>query len=197
MKVIGITGGVGSGKSTLVSELIKKYNATSLLADEAAGELRKKGGACYDSLIKLLGEEILDEEKNIDSKKMASKIFTSKELLEGVNDIIHPAVRIYILDRIKEEKEKGNYDYFFLEAALLIECGYVEIVDEMWYIFADRVKREERLFNQRGYSKEKTDSIVKSQLSEEEFRAKADFVVDNSFTLENSLEQIEAHLRSI
>jgi len=197
MKIIGITGGVGAGKSTIVNEMLKRYNAVSLLADEAAKKLQQKGEKCYDQIISLLGENILDENGEIIPQKMAAQIFADESTLSKVNEIIHPAVKEYILNRIEEEKRAGTYDYFFLEAALLIECGYVEIVDEMWYIFADRGKRSERLYEQRGYSQKKVDSIVNNQLSDEDFRAAADFVVDNSYSLDDSMKQIDAHLRSM
>lgn len=194
MKVIGVTGGVGSGKSAVLSFLDNYINAVVLLADDAAKELEKKGGACYQPLIELLGEDVLGDDEEIDSKVMASKIFNDGSLLEKVNNIVHPAVKEYILDRIEEERDLGNVDYFFLEAALLIECGYKEVVDEMWYIFVREDIRRERLKKSRGYSDEKIDSIMRSQLSEEEFRINSDFVVDNSNTLEESIEQIKKRL---
>lgn len=193
MKIIGITGGVGSGKSAILSYLKDKYNCIVFLADDAAKELEKKGNVCYDRLVDLLGKKILNEDEEIDSKKMAAAIFEDDKLLEAVNGIIHPAVKIYILDSIKKARTEG-YDYFFLEAALLIECGYNSIVDEMWYVFAEEKIRRKRLKESRGYSDEKIDSIMNSQLSEEEYRNNSDFVIDNSKTLKNSLRQIDKRL---
>ena len=193
MKIIGITGGVGSGKSAILSYLKDKYNCIVFLADDAAKELEKKGNVCYDRLVDLLGKKILNEDEEIDSKKMAAAIFEDDKLLEAVNGIIHPAVKIYILDSIKKAHTEG-YDYFFLEAALLIECGYNSIVDEMWYVFAEEKIRRKRLKESRGYSDEKIDSIMNSQLSEEEYRNNSDFVIDNSKTLKNSLRQIDKRL---
>lgn len=194
MKVIGVTGGVGSGKSAVLSFLDNEYNAVVLLADDAAKELEKKDEACYRPLIDLLGEDIIGEDGEIDSKVMSSKIFFDNSLLEKVNDIVHPAVKKYILDRIEEERDLGNVDYFFLEAALLIECGYKDVVDEMWYIFVREDIRRDRLKRSRGYTDEKIDSIMRSQLSEKEFRDNCDFVVDNSNTLEESISQIKKRL---
>lgn len=194
MKVIGVTGGVGSGKTAVLSFLDNHINAAVILADEVARQLEKKGEACYRPLIDLLGEDILGEDGEIVPGLMSAKIFSDASLLEKVNDIVHPAVRTYLLDRIEEERDLGNLDYFFIEAALLIECGYKEVVDEMWYIFVREDVRRERLKKSRGYSDEKIDSIMKSQLSEEEFRKNCDFTVDNSNTLEESIEQIKKRL---
>lgn len=193
MKIIGITGGVGSGKSAILSYLKDKYNCIVFLADDAAKELEKKGNVCYEKLVDLLGKKILNEEDEIDSKKMAAAIFEDDKLLEKVNGIIHPEVKIYILDSINKARSEG-YDYFFLEAALLIECGYNSIVDEMWYVFAEEKIRRKRLKESRGYSDEKIDSIMNSQLSEEEYRNNSDFVIDNSKSLKNSLRQIDKRL---
>jgi len=194
MKVIGITGGVGCGKSAILDELSKRYNCYILKADDAAKDLETPGHKCYDRLVELLGKDILDESGYIINRKMASKIFENPEFLEGVNDIIHPEVKEYILEEIAEKKSSQKYDFFFLEAALLIECGYNSIVDEMWYIFATEETRRNRLKQSRGYSDEKIASMIASQLSENEYRAGSDFVVDNSSSIENAIKDIEQRL---
>lgn len=190
MKVIGITGGVGCGKSAVLSRLEETLNCVVLRADEAAMELELKGHDCYDSLVDLLGTEVLNEDGQINRNKMAAMVFDNDELLGEVNNIVHPAVKKYILEQIDKTKKKGNVDFFFLEAALLIECGYNSIVDEMWYIFARKDIRIKRLKESRNYSDQKIESIMDSQLSEEEFRKNSDFVVDNSNSLEDSINQI-------
>ena len=190
MKVIGITGGVGCGKSAVLSQLEKTLNCVVLRADEAAMELEQKGQDCYDSLVNLLGREVLNEDGQINRNKMAVMVFDNDKLLEEVNNIVHPAVKKYILEQIDKTKKKGKVDFFFLEAALLIECGYNSIVDEMWYIFANKDIRIKRLKESRNYSEQKIESIMDSQLSEEEYRKNSDFVVDNSNSLEDSINQI-------
>lgn len=194
MKVIGITGGVGCGKSAVLHEIEKVYNCKILLADDAAKRLEKRGQSCYFKLLELLGNDILREDLEIDPIKMSGKIFKDVKLLEKVNAIIHPAVKEYILDEIDKARKSKIYDYFFLEAALLIEGGYKEITDEMWYIFSDADVRKRRLRESRNYSDEKIENIMKNQLSEEEYRNNCDFTVDNSNTLAESMEQIGKRL---
>lgn len=194
MKVIGITGGVGCGKSAVLSELEKEYNCIVLVADMAAKELEKKGQKAYLELVELLGDKILSDDGEIDKNLMAQRIFENPDLLNAVNSIIHPAVKEYILEKIDEAEKKGDVDYFFLEAALLIECGYMEIVDEMWYIYTVEEVRRQRLKKQRNYSDEKIDSIMKNQLSEEEFKNNCTFVIDNSYSLDQTMETIRKHL---
>lgn len=194
MKVIGITGGVGSGKSALLAFLKGKYSCRVILADEAAHRAEEPGQPCYGRLVQLLSRDILNEDLTINKNKMAARIFGSRELLERVNEIIHPAVKEYILNEIAKTRAEGEKDFLFLEAALLIEEGYLEIVDEMWYIYADEELRRRRLRETRGYSDEKIDAIFGSQLKEEEFRRRCHFVVNNSGSIESACRQIEERL---
>lgn len=202
MKIIGVTGGVGSGKTELLHYIEKNYRCRILLADEAAHEVMQKGGRIYEPLVALLGSSVLDSSGEINRKEMAARIFSQEELLGRVNALIHPAVREYILEAVAEEREKAAagaedaVDYFFLEAALLIECGYRSVVDEMWYIYCDLAVRRERLKKSRGYSDGKIDSILSSQLTEAEFRSGSDVVIDNSGNLEDAYGQIREALAS-
>ena len=194
MKVIGITGGVGAGKSALLRFIAENYNCRIILADEMAHQVKKPGTPCYDKLIELLSADILNEDGTIHKGKMAARIFESEELLKKVNEIIHPAVKEMILDEIADARKKGVLDFLFLEAALLIEDGYLNIVDEMWYIYAREEVRRIRLKVSRNYSDEKIDAIMKTQLSEENFRKYCSVVIDNSDSLENAYRQIDTKL---
>ncbi len=194
MRIIGITGGVGAGKSQLLAYIESHYSCRVIYADEAAHRVRETGTACHESLVALLGTDILDESGRIDKARMAQKIFSDDELLRGVNAIIHPAVRRYILEEIALEKAAGKVDYFFIEAALLIEERYDLICDELWYIYADRDIREKRLMETRGYTKEKAEAIMASQLGDEEFRRHCQVVIDNGGSLEEAYRQIDGQL---
>ena len=132
--MIGITGGVGAGKSALLQYIKEKYCCKILMADEIAHKVKEPGQACYEEIVSLLSPEILEEDGTIHRGKMAVKIFGSEELLQKVNNLIHPAVKKMILDEITVAKAEGKLDFLFVEAALLIEDGYLDIVDEMWYI---------------------------------------------------------------
>lgn len=194
MKIIGITGGVGCGKSEVIRYIMKKYSCFVVFADDVAKQLQQKGNLCYDRIVALLGEEILTFDGDIDKAKMASKIFANEVLLEKVNSIIHPAVYDYVEEKIAEYKKKDEIDFFIIEAALLIECGYGKIVDEMWYVYTEDEIRRERLKVSRGYSDEKISQIFSSQLSYEEFKSASSFVLDNNGTVENTQKQIDNKL---
>lgn len=191
MKTVGITGGVGAGKSKVLEYISNNCNCKIVLADELAKELERKGNVCYQALIDLLGSEILDEEGEIIPKAMASKIFADSSLLAKVNEIVHPAVKNAVVEIISDERNKNEIDYFFLEAALLIECGYRDILDELWYIRVTEDVRRIRLKESRGYSDEKIDAIISSQLSDESFIANTDYVIDNSGDFKLTAEQID------
>lgn len=194
MRLIGITGGVGAGKSELLGWIEAHYACVVLRADELAARLRAPGGACYEKLIALLGREALLPDGQIDRQEMARRLFADETLRASVNAIVHPAVKEAVLAAIEAAKEAGRADYFFLEAALLIEEGYGAILDELWYVKADREVRRKRLKESRGYSDEKIDRMLAAQLSEETFAAHCDFVIDNSGEREKAWEQIKKKL---
>lgn len=195
MKLIGITGGVGAGKSEILSYIEKSCSCRILLSDTAAHKVKEPGQPCYDRLVELLGKEVLQKDGYIDKAKMAAAIFSDEQLLKKVNAIIHPAVKTYILSEIGKEEREGKIDAFFLEAALLIEDGYERILDELWYIYADEDVRRARLKASRGYSDGKIDRILGSQLSEKEFRAHCKVVIDNSGSLSDTYMQIDEILK--
>lgn len=191
MHVIGITGGVGAGKTKILTYLSEHYSCRIILADEVANQLKEPGQKCYEEIVTLLGTQILKPDGTIDRLKMAERIFSDRELLQRVNEIIHPAVKEYILQAIEEERCRDKIDFLFLEAALLIEEGYESIVDELWYIYADEAVRAERLKQNRQYSDEKIQKILQSQLSDAEYRAHCSTVIDNGVALEETYRQIE------
>lgn len=196
LKFIGITGGIGAGKTEILNYIGKHYKCEIYLADQVAHEVKEPGTDCYRKLLALLGEDIAGPDGRIDKGRMAEKIFSDGELLEQVNGIIHPAVKGYLLEHLEKARQQGTAELFFVEAALLIECGYGALADEMWYVYADEETRRERLRQTRGYSRERIDGIMSSQLSEEQFRENCDFVIDNSGTLAESFAQIDRKLEA-
>ncbi len=204
MRFIGLTGGIGAGKTQILNYISEHYPAEVYPADEVAHLVEQPGEKAYLELVELLGESILDlndpdaplEEAPIDRKAMAAAIFGSDELLQQVNEIIHPAVREFLIRRYEQAKADGKTELFVVEAALLIECGYAELVDEMWYVYASEEVRIQRLMENRGYSREKAISILSVQLSEDEFRKNSDFVIDNSGPVEEAFEQVRAKLEA-
>lgn len=194
MRMIGITGGVGSGKSQVLSWLREHCQGEFLEADRVAHRLMARGGNCYAAIVELFGREILGEEGEIDRKKMGSRVFQNRELLKKLNAIVHPAVKAYIREAADRARTRGD-KFLFLEAALLIEEKYDEICDELWYVYAGEAVRRERLKKSRGYSDEKIDGMLASQLPEEEFRKHCCFVLDNSGDFFDTAKQLEQRMK--
>ncbi len=191
MKVIGITGGVGSGKSSVLKLLKERFNAYILMADDIAKEIMCRGNAGYEQVVEMFSEDILGKDTNIDREKLATIVFHNKNKRIVLNSIIHPLVKKIILNKINELKIAGTYDYVFVEAALLIEDHYDVICDELWYIYVPADIRRQRLKDSRGYSDEKIDSVFNSQLSEETYRSVCVNTIDNSKDIEYTMSQIE------
>ncbi len=194
MKIIGITGGVGAGKTQVLSYIAAHWPCRIIKADEAAHFLYQPGQACFEKIVDLLGSKILNNEGTIDRSKMAAAIFGNSILLEKVNQIVHPEVKKYIIEQIEQERQKKVVTYFFIEAALLIEEQYDRIVDELWYIYADEDVRRKRLTQSRHYSEDKIAAIMKKQRSEEEFRKSCQVVIMNNEDLEETYRQIDRFL---
>ena len=165
MKVIGITGGVGSGKSAVLKLLEEEYHAVVVQLDEVAKALQRKGTPCWKAIVEAFGREILDENEELDRKKLAQIVFQSSEKLEQLNGIVHPAVKQQVLLDI-EEKRKEKTELYVLEAALLLEAGYAKICEETWFIYTEESVRRERLKASRGFSDERITDKIRSQSPE-------------------------------
>ncbi len=194
MYLFGITGGVGSGKSRVMEYLEQTYGARVLLMDLLGHELMQQGAPCYEPILKLFGPEVLNEDGSFNRSLIGKLVFADRSLLEQLNAIVHPAVRIRVTELIEEARQQG-VKFFFMESALIIEEKYDEMCDELWYVYAEESVRRERLKESRGYSDEKIDLMLKNQLSEEVFRSRSSFVIDNSSSFDHSKEQIDARMR--
>jgi len=181
--VIGITGGAGSGKTTVV-EQIKRFAPTEFLhCDLIAHELMEPGGTSYVALQEEFGDGILEdtteEPKKISRAKLAEIAFATQEKAKRLNEITHPLVKTYVEERLAVLRQEGYAGLVLIEAALLIEAGYNSMCDELWYVSAPLADRVMRMKENRGYTEEKIERLLAAQLSEEEFRKHADFVVEN------------------
>lgn len=196
IKVLGITGGVGAGKSTILQYLQERYHAEVLQLDAVAHLLMEPQRECHAQIIAAFGRDILAQNGGIDRQKLYQKAFTNETQVKRLNGIVHPQVKKYVKNWIMEKRMQKRASFLVLEAALLLEDHYELICDEIWYIFVRDDVRAQRLAASRGYTAEKTAQILKNQKSEEQFRAACQFVVDNSGDLlEKTYEQIDKGLK--
>jgi dephospho-CoA kinase len=194
MKVIGITGGVGAGKSEILKFFKGKYHAIVVEADKVGHMLMEPGGACYYSIVEKFGSSILNGDQTINRGKLGKIVFSDEALLAELNKIIHPRVKSHIVSEIAKERAYHRTDLFVVEAALLIEDHYDVVCDELWYIHTDEEVRGKRLKEARGYDDEKIASICANQKSPAEFRSACQVVIDNSGDLADTYRQIEEQL---
>jgi dephospho-CoA kinase len=190
MKVIGITGGVGAGKSKILSFLQETYGACVIQADSIGHQVMEPGTAGYEKVIETFGQQILRKDGMIDRSVLGEIVFADEGRLAALNAIIHPAVKDRIRELIRQEREKGICSLVVVEAALLIEDHYEELCQEFWYIYTRESVRRERLKSSRGYTDEKITSVFQSQQSEESFRSHCQVVIDNNGTIEETCAQI-------
>ena len=194
MITIGITGGVGAGKSTVLDFLAEKYQAYVMKADEIGHLVMEPGQECYEPVIALFGKQIIKDDKTIDRRQVSDVVFSHPDMLERLNEIIHPPVKRYIRRQLELKRQQGQ-KICVVEAALLLEDHYQEFCDTIWYIHTDQEIRIRRLMENRGYTREKSISIIASQAPEEFFRANADYVVVNNTDLKETWQQIEEGIR--
>ncbi|MDD5803503.1 dephospho-CoA kinase [Blautia sp. HCP3S3_H10_1] len=194
MKIIGITGGVGAGKSTVLAYLEEKYNAFVIQADEVGHIVMEPGQECYEQVIRLFGKDVIKKDKTIDRKRVSDVVFGQPDLLERLNRIIHPAVKRYILRSLEEQKEEKR-ELCVVEAALFLEEHYQEFCDDVWYIHTDEEIRIRRLMENRGYTRGKSLGIIGNQASEAYFRANTDYTIENNGDLEKTWKQIDEGVR--
>ncbi len=189
MKVISITGGVGSGKSEVLKILEQEFGARILVADQIAHQLMEPETEGYRQVVKALGDSFLGADGQIDRKKLADLIFRDPEAVKTMNGIIHPMVWQEIQDAIREESR----ELVVVEAALFDE-EHNAMFDEIWYVYTSWENRIRRLMASRGYTEKKCRDIMANQASEEEYRKLADRVLDNNGPVEEIRSQLSRFL---
>lgn len=198
MMVIGITGGVGVGKSTVVGILQKNLPTVFLHCDEIAHELMLPGRNAYKDIVETFGKKVLCEDGTINRSELYLAAFPTGRV-EELNACVHPRVREYVEDTIKRLKQENYSGYVLIEAALLLEAGYRDICDEIWYVYAGEEIRKKRLKENRGYSDEKIASIMAEQSDEGYFLQNCDFTIYNEASMmqceEDVMSQVTAHLQ--
>ena len=176
MKKIGITGGIGSGKST-ACEIFKLLGVSVFHADDEAKNLQNNNLQIKNYLIELFGEHLYSEDGLLDRKMLAGLIFNDTKALAKVNAIIHPAVRQNFL---KWVENKQNDNYVLYEAAILLESGYLVDFDRNILILADEKIRIERVMKRDSISEELVKERIKNQMPDSEKINLVDYVLENS-----------------
>lgn len=185
-RIIGITGGVGAGKSSVLEILKTKYGAKILLADLVAHELMEPGSEGLKRVVDALGNGFLKGDGSVDRKALADLLFRDPQALKKVNSIIHPMVWEYMKSSARESEQS----LIVIEAAVF-DTAPAGLFDEIWYVYTSEENRIRRLMESRGYTREKCESIIKRQDPEAAYRKMADRVIDNNKTAKETEQQIK------
>ena len=189
--IIGLTGGIASGKST-VSKYLAEKGFKVYDADKIAKDISEKK-LVQEEIIATFGDKILEENRNIDRKKLKEIVFEDKEKLKQLNAIIHPKV----IDFYKELKEKNTDEIIIFDVPLLFESGIDKFCDKILVVISDYEIQLNRIVERDNIDKELASKIIKSQLPNEERIKKADVVIENNSSLEDLFEKVERFCETI
>lgn len=178
MRVIGLTGGVGSGKSYVAHRLQELYGMELLIADDLGHVAMEPGTDSFDQIVTRFGTDVVTADGTLDRKRLADLIFHDPQALEDMNRIVHPVVKAYLADFI--DRRRALAGTILLENAILFETGCDTLCDEVWYVSVPEEIRIRRLMADRGYTEEKSRAIIARQQPDVFFREKADRIIDNA-----------------
>ena len=184
MKTIGLTGGIGSGKST-VSQMLAELGAFVIDADKVGHEIYLPGKEAWHKVVETFGRDILAADQTIDRKKLGARVFSNDEARKTLNRIVHPLMYQDIDRRIKEKRQEGFSRPIVVEAAILIEANCILLVDLVWVVVANKNAVIERVGLQRGLPAKDTEARITSQLSDAERMKHASLVIENNGSVED------------
>lgn len=196
MRIIGITGGIGTGKSTVLHMMEREVGVYIVETDRLAHTLMEPGQKAYEKIVDTFGTQILLEDGTIDRTSLGKIVFGDAGKLEQLNAIVHPAVKEYIITDIAAKRKSGEVRFYVIEAALLIEDGYKAICDELWYIYVDREERIRRLIAGRGGDRAKYEAVMENQATEDYYMENCDVVIHNEESLEKTANVVKELLFS-
>ena len=196
--ILEIFGGVGSGKSVILNYLKEKYKAEIIGMDETAHELYRPGEKGFAAVRELLGDEVVAPDGTLDRKKMADILYREPALLDRLNGVIHPLVYQETEDRakafVRKAAEAGAPEPLVVIETALPKKEKSDIFAEVWYVYTPKEIRKLRLMRDRGYSEERVREIMSRQMSDAEYSAIADWILENDGSLEEVCRKVDARL---
>ena len=185
MLVVGLTGGIASGKTT-VSQILRQRGAILIDADQIAMELVQPRTPTWSELIRVFGKEILEADESINRKKLAAMVFSNHQKRRLLEEILHPQIRNEIDRRVEEIRKKDPEAVVVVDAALLVETGAYRRMDKLIVVTATEAQQMERLRKRTGATQEEAKEIISSQMALEEKVNVADLIIRNEGTLEET-----------
>ena len=193
-RIIGITGGIASGKST-VTEFLRRQGYQVIDADQVVHELQEPGGRLYQALLSTFGSSILQEDGRLDRPKLGAMIFGDPELLAQSSQIQNQIIREELADR--RDLLAETEDNFFMDLPLLFELQYEDWFDQIWLVDVTKETQLSRLMTRNALSQEEAEKRIAAQLSLQEKRNRADVLIDNNGPLELTQEQLRDALQKL
>ncbi|MDR3561724.1 MAG: dephospho-CoA kinase [Negativicutes bacterium] len=190
MRIIGLTGGIASGKSTVAS-LLEKLGACIVDADKLAWEAVKPGQPAWQEIVDWLGPDALLPDGSINRQWLADKVFSDRQARAKLEGFIHPRVRAGVCEAVAAAHIRGEVAVV-LDIPLLFETGWTEAIDETWVVKVDAAIQLTRLMGRNGFSRQEAETRINSQMSLEKKALLADVVIDNSKDFESTKKQVEA-----
>ena len=192
MKIVGLTGGISSGKSS-VSSYLKQLKIPVIDADEVARKVVEPNSQGAIEIRKAFGSAVFEEDGSLNRKKLGALIFSNAENRQKLDDLLQPLIKIMILDEIEEHRQKGE-NMIVLDLPLLFEKQYEELCEEIIVVYIPKELQLERLMRRNQYTKQEALSRIDSQLSIEEKRKRATVLLDNQGTIQQLYQQVEQWL---
>ncbi|MDP2858560.1 MAG: dephospho-CoA kinase [Bacillota bacterium] len=194
MLVVGLTGGIASGKST-VSRILRNLDAEVIDSDIIAHELTRPGSACYNRIVEAFGHGFLNPDGTLNRRRLGRRVFDNRDELNRLNSILHPAVISIVQQKIDEAGRRPSPpEVLVIDAPLLIEAGMVSMVDVVWVVRVDESTQMERLIARDRLSLDEALSRIRAQMPLKDKIKFADVVIDNSGTIEETEQQVIASL---
>jgi dephospho-CoA kinase len=193
--VIGLTGGIASGKST-VAGLLAEHGAAVIDADKMGHDAFRPDTETWRLVVSEFGPWILNDSREIDRGKLADIVFGDPTALERLNAIMHPRIRAMVEQRIEELRGQG-VEVVVVEAALLIEAGWIDLVDRLWVVVASEDAAVERLCTQKGFTEERARARIGAQMTASQRAGYADVIIENSSDLDTLRRRVEALWREL
>lgn len=187
--IVGLTGGIASGKST-VSSMFREFGIPVICADQIAKDVVNVGTPVYKQIVKQFGEQILNRDQTINRAKLGSVVFHNEMKRKQLNDIVHPAVR----EEMRKQQEKYTFQgepIVVLDIPLLFESKLTHLVDKVIVVYVDDETQIKRLMMRNGFSKEEALARINAQMPLKEKVKKANEVIDNNGTIEETKEQLK------
>lgn len=196
MKIIGLTGGIASGKSS-VSRALRELGAMVIDADETAHQLMEPQCPAWKDIVATFGPDILNEDQTINREKLGAIVFNHPEALAQLNQLTHPRVMESFKEILREIRNTNPYAVVFLEVPLLYETHMERICDEVWVVWVDRETQIQRLMNRNGFTREEAIIRIEAQMPLDEKARRADLLLDNRASLEETIRIASSYYNAI